>query len=226
MNIFEESFKPGNRRLRDKTNALNAIVYSDNMTIDKLSDVYFEKLKNAKNICIIGNGPVTKNITHLIDKFDVIIRFNNYKVDTDTKLVGDKTDVQFVCLQIENTNSWVHDCDCVIIFEINRPQLTKRFTAEHAFIKTPKEYIDKMKRLIDMTRGFYTIATCLQIKEKYNKDLGIYIIGFGGEGHHFNKNHHISHYFNEEKVLIDKLKKQKSIVDLKDIDCNTITFKN
>ena len=86
MSILTEDFnlkKLSHRRsvrewIQNKVDALNKIVYDKNYEISKLSSIYFNKLKSAKRVCIVGNGPVKKNITHLLDKFDVIIRFNNY----------------------------------------------------------------------------------------------------------------------------------------------------
>ena len=231
MSILTEDFnlkKLSHRRsvrewIQNKVDALNKIVYDKNYEISKLSSIYFNKLKSAKRVCIVGNGPVKKNITHLLDKFDVIIRFNNYSKDTDSKLVGSRTEVQFMCLQCANQDHWITNADCIIAFEIHREKLFKKISdlLKQRAIVPPMDYVKNMKKISDMTRGFYAIASCLQVQEKINKDLKIYLIGFGGKGHHFDKNVKISHFHDEEKHIIKQLKKQERLIDLKDIDTDT-----
>ena len=124
-----------------------------------------------------------------------------------------------ICLQSSlDQEDWLGDCDCIIPFEIHRTKLYGKLDGilKERLMKPDMDYINNMKKLSDMTRGFYALASCLQIQENINKNLKIYIIGFGGEGHHFDKDVKISHYHNEEKVLIKQLKKQNRIIDLKD----------
>ena len=226
MNIFGSDFKPASKHLRNKMNAINKIIYDETYTISNLSELFFDKLKSAKNVCIIGNGPVSKSIKHLLEKFDVIIRFNNYIKDTDKDLVGERTDVQFICLQNLDQTGWIEHCNCAIAFEIARPQHFKKLKDpfKSLIVVPPMSYIKSMKNICDMSRGFFAIASCLQIKNNINKELNIYIFGFGGKGHHFNKKHHISHYHNEEQKLIGKLKNRNLIIDLKDENCETIVI--
>ena len=161
-----------------------------------------------------------------MERFDVIIRFNNYIKDTDENLVGEKTDVHFICLQNLDQTVWIKECNCVIPIEIARTQHYKKLKDPFKSLLTipPMDYIRSMKDICDMSRGFYAIGCCLQFKHNINKELEIYIFGFGGKGHHFNKRHHISHYHNEEQKLIGKLKTQKQIIDLKDEDCESIVI--
>ena len=56
----------------------------------------------------------------------------------------------------------------------------------------------------------------LQIKENYFPNSNISIIGFGGSGHHFNKNNNMYHGHINELEVIKYLKKKGLITDLND----------
>ena len=228
MDIFPETFykkkmlknRSHKNLLYNKTISLNKLIYDKEYDVCKLSQLCFDKLRKAKNVCIVGNGRVEKNISQLIDKFDVIIRFNNYTDATDSKLVGKKTDIHFLCLINGNKEGkqdhWIKHCDCTVIIEIHRPKLYADLsdTFKEKTISPCKNYISSLKNIGEITRGFYAIGICLQVKESVNKNMKIYIIGFGGRGHHSDRTVHISHYHEEEMILINQLKKEKKIIDL------------
>ena len=189
-----------------------------------MSELCFNKLRNAKTVCLVGNGRVEKNVSHLIEKFDVVIRFNDYSNATCDKLVGRKTDIHFLSLMNSNKeggqDNWLKDCDCRIIIEIHREKLYEKLsdTFKKKTIAPSMDYVRSLKEIGEITRGFYGLGICLQVKESVNKDMKIYIIGFGGKGHHFEKRVHISHNHGEEIKLIKQLKVQKTIIDLQDCD--------
>ena len=228
MNIFSKKFiKDKNTQLysskkllHNKVISLNKLIYDKDYDIRKLSELCFDKLRKAKNVCIVGNGRAEKNISQLIDKFDVIIRFNDYTNATDSKLVGKKTDIHFLCLINGNKEGeqdhWIKDCDCTVIVEIHRDKLYADLsdTFKEKTISPSKNYISSLKNIGEITRGFYAIGLCLQVKESVNKDMKIYIIGFGGKGHHLKRKIHISHYHQEEMILIEQLINENKLIDL------------
>jgi len=235
MDIFPETFykkKMPKRRshkelILKKIFSLNQLIYNKEFDISKVSNLCFDKLRNAKKVCIVGNGRVEKNISHLIEKFDVVIRFNDYTNATYDKLVGTKTDIHFLSLnngnKEGNQDNWLKECDCRIIMEIHREKIYENLsdTFKEKTISPSSDYINSIKKIGEITRGFYALGICLQVKESVNKDMKIYIIGFGGKGHHLEKYVHISHNHKEEMTIINHLKDQKSIIDLQDCEKKT-----
>ena len=47
----------------------------------------------SENIIIIGNGVVDKELGHIIDKFDIVVRFKKFVTKGHEKYIGTKTDV-------------------------------------------------------------------------------------------------------------------------------------
>ena len=103
---------------KQKYKLLHDLIYNKEFSIEHISSELYEKMKKAKTICVIGNGPVEKNKSKFIDSCDFIIRFNNYFQDTNLQLVGTKINLQVVCLTSKNTlESWFHDSDYILPVE-------------------------------------------------------------------------------------------------------------
>ena len=59
----------------------------------KIRKLLYGKIRKTKKVCVIGNGPsvTEKKIGDLIDKFDVVIRVNNFITKNYEEYVGSKT---------------------------------------------------------------------------------------------------------------------------------------
>ncbi|EAL0605553.1 TPA: glycosyltransferase family 29 protein [Campylobacter jejuni] len=63
---------------------------------------FLNYIKN-KTICVVGNSPceLNKNRGHIIDSYDIVIRFNNYKIKGFEKDYGSKTNVWAISPALE-----------------------------------------------------------------------------------------------------------------------------
>lgn len=207
-----------------KKQILDNIVHNPKFSMEKIYPGIYEKFKSINHICIIGNGPIKTNISSLIDQFDYIIRFNNYLVDNNISLLGKRTDLHMICLpcekehQVKIVDSWLQESEIIMPFEIGNPHRYSLLSKSKYIdkFKCPNmSFINEIKKFnIDITRGFFGLAFALQMKFKVNKNLKIYIIGFGGKGHHFNPKIKIHHNHEEEKEIISILMKKKLLFDL------------
>lgn len=61
-----------------------------------------------KTICLVGNGNqiLKYQLGKIIDKFDIVVRFNNFKIDSYEEYVGTKTDwwATRICSTIKTRN--------------------------------------------------------------------------------------------------------------------------
>lgn len=211
-----------------KKQILDHIIHNPKFSMEKIYPGIYEKFKSINHICIIGNGPIKTNISLLIDQFDYIIRFNNYLVDNDISLLGKRTDLHIICLpcekehQVKIVDSWLQESEIIMPFEIGNPHRYNLLSKSKYIdqFKCPNiTFINEIKKFnIDITRGFFGLAFALQMKFKVNKNLKIYIIGFGGKGHHFNPKIKIHHNHEEEKEIISILMKKKLLFDLNECE--------
>jgi len=77
-------------------------------------DRLFEKLLEGKSVAVVGNGPqqINKDTGKEIDSHDIVIRFNNYRIDGYEKDYGNRTDI------------WVRNCN---IYETKNRQNPEQF---------------------------------------------------------------------------------------------------
>ncbi len=212
-----------NQIIKRKQIMLHELVYNKDYCIQNISLNLYEKMKNAKTICVVGNGPVQTNHSKFIDSCDFVIRFNNYSVDTNPLLVGKKTNLQINCLLSYSIfNSWIRDSDFILPIEsISIDRYKELFMSSYKhpnLILAPMKMIYLLKSFgCDYTRGFYGLSMCIQIKKNINPDLQIYIYGFGGKGHHYNPNNIMHHNHLQELDVIKSLQKNNIIIHLNDI---------
>ena len=212
-----------NQIIKRKQNMLHELVYNKEYCIQNISLNLYEKMKNAKTICVVGNGPVQTNHSKFIDSCDFVIRFNNYSVDTNPLLVGKKTNLQINCLMSYSIfNSWIRDSDFILPIEsISIDRYKELFMSSYKhpnLILAPMKMIYLLKSFgCDYTRGFYGLSMCIQIKKNINPDLQIYIYGFGGKGHHYNPNNIMHHNHLQELDVIKSLQKNNIIINLNHI---------
>lgn len=206
-----------------KKKIMHEIITNDKLDIKNIvSKKVLNKLKNIKNILIIGNGSIKKNITNLLNNYDIIVRFNNFKKDNPIDLVGEKIHIHFTCLpeDLKTYKSWLNKDSIIIIpIEINneiRYNYLKNFEEKNLFIPNAKYRNILINQKTDFTRGFYGLSMMLQIKYKYFLNSNIHLIGFGGPGHHFDKTNTILHGHIYEIEVLKYLKSKKLIVDLND----------
>lgn len=175
-----------------------------NFVKTKHNNIY-EKLKNNNiSICIVGNGPLHKYtekekkiILDTINNSQLIIRFNHWEEDTDLNIVGDKCDICIVNNIVINNyiknnkelkkNCLYINCECngnIIKFKD---------------IKTFNYNVMKQICNINPSRGFFIILLLINFYKN------IKIIGFGGKGHHYNKNNPMYHNQYKEHEYLKKL---------------------
>ena len=144
-------------------------------------------------------------------------------MNTDSLLVGKKTNLQINCLiNYSIFNSWIRDSDFILPIEsFSIGKYKELFMSSHKhpnLILAPMKMIYLLKRFdCDYTRGFYGISMCIQIKKNINPDLQIYIYGFGGKGHHYNPNNIMHHNHLQELDVIKSLQRNNIIIHLNDI---------
>lgn len=86
-----------------KSNFLNENIEKAALVFDKLENNrrsnLFEKFIKGKTVAIVGNGPseIGKNKGKEIDAHDIVIRFNNYKIEGFEKDYGERTDIWIKC---------------------------------------------------------------------------------------------------------------------------------
>ena len=84
-------------------------------------------------------------------------------------MVGKKTDIHFLCLINGNKEGdqdhWIKDCDCTVIVEIHRDKLYADLSDTFKAPPPSKNYISSLKNIGEITRGFYAIGICLQVKK-------------------------------------------------------------
>ena len=212
-----------NNEVQKKKELMYKIVTDNELDIKKIiGDKIFNQFTNIKNILIVGNGPIKKNIINTLFDYDIIVRFNNYQQDNPRHLVGTKTDIHFTCIpgKLEIYETWLSkDTKIIIPMEIRNQQRYKfleKLNLNNLFIPNQKyRYIINSEKT-DFTRGFYGLSIMLQLKENYFPNCNIDIIGFGGSGHHYNLNNIMLHGHNNELEVIKYLKKKKVITDLND----------
>ena len=67
------------------------------------------------NIIVVGNGPVYRQLEETINKFDVVIRVNNYSTDKKyRKYIGTKTDIWAICGPMSNEEDYKRGAKCTI----------------------------------------------------------------------------------------------------------------
>lgn len=176
----------------------------------------------AEKILLVGNGPIvlSKKMGNIVDTFDVVVRFNNFKIEGYEEFVGTKTD--WVCYRA---------CDDV--------KLVKPNTISKAYLfVTYCRWTTGMKRVAKMQKAWFgdkgeiidelvcfEIAKQIDLKNDMTEwpSIGVLAIGyflkkgykiitygFGGDTnqHYFPKPPKDNCYHNwiKEKEFINKLK--------------------
>lgn len=220
-NIYDKNVEVFKKRL-----IMYNIINHSELDINNISNLILNKIKNKdniNNILIIGNGKIKKNISNTIKDYDIIVRFNNYLKDNPLDLVETKTDIHFTCLpkKISEYKKWIsNNANIIIPIELNnqsRYDYLKELSDKNIFIPDKKYRESLSKYNIDFTRGFFGLSIMLQLQQNYFKNAKISIIGYGGVGHHFNKNNIMLHGHEYEITIINELKNKKIITDLNDL---------
>ncbi len=149
-------------------------------------------MSSSKKIILVGNGTdaVSREAGEQIDSFDVVVRFNNFKIEGYEKNVGTKTDIWAtrMCDTIDHTGKDENDFKIISVMnyckwtrymyplipkwydrypnmEIIRPETVKQYSREFDY--------DPLKNWL--TVGYIMIKYFL---EQYDK---VYLYGFGGD---------------------------------------------
>lgn len=207
--------------------AIVSNIFKKNMSINLLSDL----LKN-KTIAIVGNGPseVGKCNGQTIDDHDIVIRFNNYKVDGFEKDYGTRTDIWVRGSGASDVKDRDMEPFKLVIWEADYYHYpiinmhTDTIYSNSILNTTPNIYFDyethlklRKESLIEFpTTGLVTIYAILNLVGDLDK-IDIYGFSFlqnkldGHASHYFNdrslqesKNRSSMHNFDEESIFIKK----------------------
>lgn len=200
----------------------------------KLIDILGNKYQK---VLIIGNGPsiLEKEYGEEIDKFDIVIRLNDYKIKGYEKNVGEKTDLWFTGLgwQLDKRNAGVKTLICSHKFYKRKEvlkQVSKKiiFSKDENTIKNEKKniyYVNnphmfKYQKYISDKKYMFSTGMCAiltAINYFYNP---ITIVGFdgaiekrkGGTGkvmpHYYERKTEVGkgvHNFNKEQEMLREL---------------------
>ena len=90
---------------------------------------------SSKRVLVVGNAPYEKkNMGKDIDKFDIVVRFNNYPISGYEKHIGSKTDI------------W---CLSDATYTKNKPLVRERKHIKKKYIVTPDFYKEKLESIND-----------------------------------------------------------------------------
>jgi glycosyl transferase, family 25 len=176
---------------------------------------------SAKKVLVIGNAPYEKeNMGEEIDKYDIVVRFNNYPNKGYQEHIGTKTDI------------W---CLSDATYTKNKPLVRERSHIKKKFIVTPDVYKDKLESIndndfekllenrdIDVPKEFdfgkswpsTGLLTLFYLMKKYD-DITIFCFnGFDKtkKSIHFYENlQQWGHKSDKEKYVIEKLLNEEKI---------------
>ena len=156
------------------------------------------------NIIVVGNAPTFKNNGPTIDNFDIIFRFNNYRIEGYEKNIGNRTSFRVISTwrDLEPYNAGIEICP----FTQNSPEAINRKNYERAssvpVIYASKDVRNLLKGYPRPSTGlaFLTILAALKIPAA--------ITGFSGcdDGYYWNNKHRQhAHDSNLERLAISKL---------------------
>lgn len=197
----------------------------ENESIAKASYIYdcleenrrnelFENIIRGKKVAIVGNGPseIGKGNGEKIDSYDIVIRFNNYKVDGYEKDYGTKTDIwlrgpggrdvkdyslnnKYLCTGMDcqyiNCQIWIDEQFEIIYRDLMKNKKSFCFFAQNYHKDLIREFRNKYP-----STGLSAIYTIYKIKEKFNEKLSIDDI-FGFSFLENKEKHYMDHYFND-----------------------------
>ena len=166
-----------------------------------LLDSMKQPLQNS--VIIVGNGPslLKKENGHLIDEFDIVVRFNQYTIKGFEKYVGVKTNYWFNTVNFVNKakEHRMHtDYDRIVLhiweWDIAKDMLFKSFKEFYKdspveLIKTDINTLKEMQVYID-NRAYFAYSTgSIAIWMLLKEHPLVYITGFDwweSENHHYN----------------------------------------
>lgn len=194
-----------------------------------------EAIKNAPSIALIGNAGYLSNLEqgNLIDKYDLVIRMNNFKIKSYEKNVGEKIDIYLCCFysDIDYTNPYTRHAKwhissvpnnfitCTAIPRKHCYQITegiKKLGINNIYTPSIKDYKNYTKKIHAPPS---TGITAMLMIDQYLSHITseIYITGFSFmEG----KNHYFSHSMadlnthnpkNEKMLALEIIDKHKKI---------------
>lgn len=223
---FGEVFQPHDvvlmrkRKLQRYMDNLDAKDFMDlvgprNGSLDTLRNI----LSGDKSIILVGNGPVLEPLGKEIDSYDVVVRINEYT--KDVKYVGGKIDIHMINIggHMNPMASVIKDGTPTIFLEcLNFGRQYRFFDKDGEGKYLPKncyaireDIFNNMCSISDSSRGFYTVL----LFHKFFDNVSI--VGFGGHGHHDDRNHRVSHNNAIEHIILQEMCNRDSI------DCELTT---
>lgn len=176
------------------------------------------------NIIIVGNGSslLEKENGHLIDQFDIVVRFNEYKIKGYEKYVGTKTTYWFNTVNFQNKQNesrmfvnyskiFLH----IWQWDINKDPLFKSFKQFYQdrieLIKTQESTIIEIQKFVNDFSYFNYSTGAIAIWMLLKEHPKVVITGFDwwipNKKHHYSDNVPIgtTHKPDKEYNLISKL---------------------
>lgn len=159
-----------------------------------------ENLSQERSIIVVGNGPSVKEkaLGHKIDKFDIVVRFNSFKIRK--KYTGIKTTIH---VQSENS-AMVHRFDVRAIPITVSSQIREKWKSLFDDPESILSMDEKTKKIFSYTYPTTGLLFLLHLIKIIKKP--IYVIGFDGDlGQQSSFND--THYYKNDNVIIDSFQK-------------------
>lgn len=170
----------------------------------------------SKKIIIVGNGSslLSRKNGSLIDSFDVIVRFNSYKIKGYEEYVGKKTNIWFTVnlAHIAEINSYDRVIEHCWEWNPEKDKNFQKLNAIRACEKTSRDFVRTKIDCKNPSTGLIAIYMFLE-DERYNKPM--YITGFDWwktKKHHYGDNERRGTLHNpkeEYKIIVNLLNKGK-----------------
>ena len=179
-------------------------------------------LQDARDVVVIGTGPMTESLGEYIDGSNAaIIRCNDYSKATSIEEHWRPCSVQIINCNMrlskkssESILQWIVDNTVqVIVAEQDASKAVIERVVQDGLSRglKMKRMLDNASKVVfktDSTLGFLVLALATHAMIVVGGTVNLY--GFGGTGHHNNPNQNIGHQIDEEWTLWSKLDFQKS----------------
>jgi hypothetical protein len=182
-------------------------------------------------VIVVGNGPTLLDVEngHLIDQFDIVVRFNDYSINRYEKYVGTKTDYWFNTINYNNKEGqprlkhaykkivwhcWAWDPEK----DNGYQSFLKFFQGKNVnFFKTEKKTIEELQEYANDKQYFNYSTGLIAIWMLLKEFDSLTITGFdwwkSGIGHHYNDKapRGTIHKPEKELLVIQKLIEENKI---------------
>lgn len=175
------------------------------------------------NIIVVSNSPkcLDHECGHIIDRFDIVVRINNFVILNYEKYIGSKTTVW-----VHNNNKKdifkrnIDNISSVLIMSLNEPYPDDDISPKIKHLKTECEQL--YKELKEITPGYICHSLggfiLLYFLKRYKNVFSYGFDAFASYGHYWDKNHEDweGHRNKYEPYVIDYLREKYGLIYLED----------